>query len=59
MADTLKIKWHIETDNEGSRVEGEVEVDRMKWRHSDIYEKEDIIRETAFGHMDWGFEEVK
>jgi hypothetical protein len=54
----VRIKYWIQTDKVGSKCHDTVEFDDDEWNSMTDEDKEDAIKEIAFGHMDWGFESL-
>ena len=58
MNETVKIRVYISTNMVGSECSDIVEFEREEWdAMSDSY-RENVLRDTAFNYMEWGWEEL-
>lgn len=58
MTDTAKVRVWISTNKVGSECSDVVEFDREEWEAMSDSDKEDALRDTAFNHMEWGWQEL-
>lgn len=58
MADTVKIRVSISTNNVGSECVDEVEFDRAVWESMSDEEKDEECREIAFNNIEWHWTEL-
>jgi hypothetical protein len=54
----ITIRYWIQTDKQGSRCDGDFEVDREGWNLMSEEEQRATVRECVFEHIEWGFNEV-
>jgi len=55
MSDTIKIEYSIRTSKQGSECGDIVEMDRAEWDAMNENEREEIMRDAAFNHVEWCF----
>ena len=58
MNETVKIRVWISTNKIGSECSDVVEFGREEWEAMSDSDKEDLLRDTAFNYMEWGWEEL-
>lgn len=59
MSDTVRIRYYVRTDMVGSMCEDHIEMPRSEWEAMSEKEKDEEMKEYAFNHMEWGYNEVE
>jgi len=58
-SDKVKIRYHVETDKVGSKVQRFVEIDRNEWEEMPDEERDDFIMDHMFDLISWDYEVVE
>lgn len=54
----MKVRYWISTNKQGSECSDIVEFDDDEWSAMTEDEQEAAMKESAFNHLDWGYETV-
>jgi hypothetical protein len=54
----MKVKYWIRTDKQQSECHDVLEVDDGEWGSMSNTERENLMKEAAFNHLEWGFQVV-
>lgn len=57
--ETVRIRYYIRTDKVGSKCSDVLEVDGEEWASMSEDEREELMKEAAFNHMEWGYRVVE
>ena len=58
MSETVKIRVYISTNKVGSMCDDIVEFPKDEWEVMSEEERENVLQDTAFNYMEWGWEEL-
>jgi hypothetical protein len=55
----VKVKYWINTDKVGSKCQDVIEIDDAEWLSMNDQERDELMKDQAFQHLDWGYEVVE